>query len=116
MSSKVYCVAQFLPKAGQEQALFEVLQGLEANTLREDGCVHYRVMRQIPSPFADGKSFPLIFNEVWQDMSAFEAHCQRAELVDFFETQCKSTSGLVQDWNVCIYSDEPENFDAPKLA
>ena len=38
MSKKVYCIAQFLPKPGQEQALFQVLQALEPNTLREDGC------------------------------------------------------------------------------
>ena len=108
MSSKVYCIAQFLPKAGQEKALFIALQGLETNTLREDGCIFYRVTRQISSPFAGGKSFPLVFNEVWQDMKAFEAHCQREELMKFFDTQCKATTGLVQDWNVCIYTDEPE--------
>ncbi|MGL5502560.1 MAG: putative quinol monooxygenase, partial [Aeromonas veronii] len=43
MSKKVYCIAQFLPKPGQEQALFQVLQALEPNTLREDGCLQYRV-------------------------------------------------------------------------
>ena len=35
MSKKVYCIAQFLPKPGKEAELFKVLQGLEANTLRE---------------------------------------------------------------------------------
>lgn len=115
MSSKVYCVAQFLPKSGKEKALFEVLQSLEPNTLREDGCVQYRVTRHIESPFADGKSFPLVFNEIWRDMASFEAHCQRAEIAGFFDAQCKSPGGLVEDWNVCIYSDEPEDFDAPKF-
>ena len=37
MSKKVYCVAQFQPKAGKADELFKVLQGLEPNTLREDG-------------------------------------------------------------------------------
>ena len=41
MSKKVYCIAQFQPKPGKEQALFQVLQGLEPNTLREDGCLQY---------------------------------------------------------------------------
>jgi len=68
MSRKVYCIAQFLPKPGQEQALFQVLQALEPNTLREDGCLQYRVTRHIPSPFAEGESFPIVFNEIWQDM------------------------------------------------
>lgn len=51
MSQKVYCIAQFEPKAGKAAELFKVLQGLEPNTLREDGCIQYRVTRQIESPF-----------------------------------------------------------------
>ncbi|MEL0621591.1 antibiotic biosynthesis monooxygenase [Marinomonas arenicola] len=116
MSSKVYCIAQFLPKAGQEKAVFKLLQGLEANTLREDGCIQYRVTRQIASPAATGTSFPIVFNEIWQDMKSFEAHNQRSELAAFFQSQCLSSDGLIEDWNVCVYSDEPEDFDAPKLA
>lgn len=113
MSRKVYCVAQFLPKEGKEKALFEVLQSLEPNTLREDGCLQYRVTRQISSPFAEGKSFPIAFHEQWADMASFEAHCQRKEIVAFFEQYCQAEDGLAADWNVCIYSDEPEAFDAP---
>lgn len=113
MSSKVYCVAQFLPKEGQEKALFKVLQSLEPNTLREDGCIEYRVTRHITSPFAEGNSFPIAFHEVWADMAAFEAHCQRQEISDFFQTYCQAEDGLAADWNVCIYTDEPEDFDAP---
>lgn len=113
MSKKVYCIAQFLPKPGQEKALFKVLQSLEPNTLREDGCIAYRVTRHITSPFAEGKSFPIAFNEVWQDMASFEAHCQRQEISDFFATYCQAEDGLAADWNVCIYTDEGEDFDAP---
>lgn len=115
MSQRVYCIAQFQPKPGQTSALFKVLQALEPNTLREDGCLQYRVTRQIQSPFADGKSMPIAFNEIWQDMPSFEAHCQRREIVEFFETQCQAETGLVADWNVCVYSDEPEDYDAPVL-
>ena len=115
MSKKVYCIAQFLPKPSKEAELFKVLQGLEANTLREDACLHYRVTRHIPSPFAEGKSFPIVFNEIWADMQSFEAHCQRNEIKDFFQTYCLAETGLAADWNVCVYTDEPENFDAPKL-
>ncbi|RUM48609.1 MAG: antibiotic biosynthesis monooxygenase [Marinomonas sp.] len=113
MSSTVYCVAQFLPKEGKERELFEVLQSLEPNTLREDGCLQYRVTRHISSPFAEGKSFPIAFNEQWANMAAFEAHCQRKEIASFFETYCQAEDGLAADWNVCIYTDEPEDFDAP---
>jgi quinol monooxygenase YgiN len=115
MSQRVYCIAQFQPKPGQTSALFKVLQALEPNTLREDGCLQYRVTRQIQSPFADGKSMPIAFNEIWRDMPSFEAHCQRREIVEFFETQCQAETGLVADWNVCVYSDEPEGYDAPVL-
>lgn len=115
MSKKVYCVAQFLPKAGKEAALFKVLQSLEPNTLREDGCLQYIVTRQLASPFAEGKSFPIAFNEIWSDMASFEAHCQRAEIKHFFETYCVADDGLAADWNVCIYTDEPAEYDAPQL-
>ncbi|WP_029933615.1 putative quinol monooxygenase [Thiomicrospira pelophila] len=115
MSKKVYCLAQFLPKKGKEPELFKILQSLEPNTLREDGCIQYRVTRQISSPFADGESFPLVFNEIWQSMAHFEAHCQRPEIVNFFQTYCVSETGLAAKWNVCVYTDEPENYDAPKL-
>ncbi|WNO62059.1 putative quinol monooxygenase [Rheinheimera sp. MMS21-TC3] len=115
MSKKVYCIAQFLPKPGQEAALFKVLQALEPNTVREDGCLQYRVTRHISSPFAPGNSFPIAFNEIWADMASFEAHCQREEIKQFFAKYCTAEDGLAADWNVCIYTDEPENYDAPKL-
>lgn len=113
MSQKVYCLAQFLPKAGKEAELFKVLQSLEPNTLREAGCIAYRVTRQIQSAFADGQSYPIVFNEVWQSMAHFEAHCQRQEIVGFFQRYCLAEDGLVEKWNVCVYSDEPADYDAP---
>jgi len=106
MSSKVYCIAEFLPKEGQEQALFEALRALEPQTLREDGCLHYRVTRQIASPFAEGKGFPIVFNECWSDIDAFELHCQKDYIVRFFNDFCLSEKGLAADWNVRIFSDD----------
>jgi len=116
MSSKVYCLAQFQPKVGKENELFKILQSLEPNTTRENGCLQYTVTRHIASPFAQGKSFSIVFNEIWQDMTAFEAHCQRQEIVHFFETYCLADDGLADDWNVCVYSDEPNDYDAPNIA
>ncbi|WP_417585439.1 putative quinol monooxygenase [Nitrincola sp.] len=106
MSSKVYCTAQFLPKPGKETELFQVLQSLEPNTLREDGCIQYIVTRQIQSAFAEGTSFPIVFHEIWKDMPSFETHCQRDEISNFFERYCLADDGLAADWNVCVYSDE----------
>ncbi|MFS1893548.1 putative quinol monooxygenase [Vibrio lentus] len=115
MSKKVYCIAQFQPKEGKLNELFEVLKSLEPNTLREDGCIQYTVTRHIHSPFAEGQSFPIAFNEIWTDNEAFEAHCQRREIQQFFQEQCVEETGLVESFNVAIYSDEPENYDAPVL-
>ncbi len=61
---KVYCVAQFLPKEGKLNELFKVLQSLEPNTIREDGCIQYIVTRHIQTPFAEGDSYPIAFNEI----------------------------------------------------
>ncbi len=113
MSKKIYCIAMFKPKAGKLNELFKILQALEPNTLREDGCLQYRVTRQIDSPFAQGSGYPIAFQEIWADRASFEAHCQRKEITDFFQSQCVAESGLVEDSNVCIYSDEAEDFDAP---
>ena len=115
MSNRIYCVAMFKAKPKKENELFKVLQSLEPNTLREDGCIQYIVTRHIKSSFAEGSSFPLVFNEIWENNQAFEAHCQRKEIVDFFEAQCVAEDGLVEDYNVCIYSDQPEDYDAPIL-
>ncbi|MCF7354282.1 putative quinol monooxygenase [Vibrio sp. CK2-1] len=115
MSKKVYCVAQFQPKEGKLDELFAVLQALEPNTLREDGCLQYVVTRHRTSPFAGGESCPIAFHEIWASNEAFEAHCQRQEIADFFQQQCVAESGLVEKSNVAVYTDEPNNFDAPKF-
>ena len=114
MSRKIYCIAQFEAKPGMDEALFEVLKALEPDTLREDGCLGYVVTRPVESAFAKGKSFGVVLNEVWEDRYAFEAHCARKAIVAFFETHCASSDGLVAEHNVCIYTDEPISYDAPK--
>jgi quinol monooxygenase YgiN len=114
MSSKIYCLASFRPKAGKEEALFRVLQALEPNTLREDGCERYVVTRHIENPFAEGESYPIVFNEVWRSRSDFESHCARREIVEFFQRECVEESGLVEAYNVCVYTDEPVDYDRPQ--
>lgn len=113
MSKKIFCTAQFLPKAGREPEVFAILQALEPNSRREDGCIQYTVTRRIANPFAEGDSYPIAFHEIWSTREAFEAHCQRKEIVEFFETNCVAEDGPVEKWNVCVYSDEPADFDAP---
>ena len=114
MSKKVYCIARFRAKEGKEQELFEVLKALEPDTLREDGCLRYIVTRRIESRYAGGSGeYPLLFNEIWRDLDSFEAHCNRKAIREFFEKECLAEDGLVEKWDVNIYTDEPKEYDAP---
>ena len=106
MSQKLYCIASFQPKEGSEEALFRVLQSLEPDSLREEGCIQYRVTRHIENTFAQGESYPIVFHEIWQNVTAFETHCQRRDIVDFFERHCIDDEGLVAAYNVTAYRDE----------
>jgi len=107
MSKKVYCIAEFKAKPGQDTALFKVLQSLEPNSNREDGCLYYTVTKQIESDFAQGNSdYSIVFNECWSDIEAFESHCRRDEIQAFFQAHCVAETGLVADSNVRIFSDE----------
>ncbi len=106
MSRILYCIAQFTPKEGKSDILFETLKALEPDTLREDGCLSYRVTKQIENPFAEGESMPIVFHETWASVDDFERHCQRKGIVDFFEKECLSKNGLVKHYNVTVYRDE----------
>jgi len=106
MSKKIYCVASFEPKEGKLEELFEMMQGLEPKTIREDGCIQYVVTKHIANPYATGNSFALVFNEIWKNKEAFEAHCERDFIKEFFQSQCIDKDGLVKEFNVCTYSDE----------
>ncbi|WP_419770922.1 MAG: putative quinol monooxygenase [Candidatus Marinarcus sp.] len=106
MSKKIYCVAGFKAKKGKEEALFKVLQNLEPQTQREDGCIQYLVTKHISHPNATGDSLPIVFNEIWRDKAAFELHCAKEYITDFFQTHCLNKDGLVEEYNVCVYSDE----------
>ena len=106
MSKIIYCIAQFTPKEGKFDELFARLKALEPDTLREDGCLRYRVTKHIANPFATGQSMPIVFNEAWASVEDFERHCQRKEIVEFFESECLSSDGLVEAYNVTTYMDE----------
>lgn len=106
MSKKLYCIASFKAKNGKETELFKVLQSLEPQTLREDGCIQYIVTKHISHPNATGESFPIVFNEIWASKEAFEEHCNKPYIVDFFQTHCLNSDGLVEKYNVCVYADE----------
>ena len=106
MSEKIYCIASFKAKEGKEKELFETLKALEPITHKEEGCIQYTVTKHIEHPNAMGKSYPIVFNEIWASKEAFELHCNKSYITSFFETHCVDKDGLVQDFNVCVYSDE----------
>ena len=108
MSKKIYCIAEFAPAAGHEQELFEQLMSLEPLTLRENGCLRYRVTRQIAHPQAPTQSkFSIMFNEEWASIEDFDAHCAQSYISEFFNkyVQVPATS-ITADCNVRIFSDE----------
>lgn len=113
MSSRVYVLAQFKPKAGKESELFEILKALEPDAYREEGCVQYMLTRQISHPSATRNDYPIVFNEIWTNSDAWAAHGRRKQIENFFETQVKAESGLVEDAIVTAYSDEGYDYDAP---
>jgi quinol monooxygenase YgiN len=106
MSKKVYCIASFKAKEGKEAELFKTLQALEPETLREDGCIQYIITKHISHPNAQGDSLPLVLNEIWASKEDFEQHCAKEYIVNFFQTHCVDSKGLVEKFNVCVYSDE----------
>lgn len=113
MTSRVYVLAQFKPKAGKESELFEVLKALEPDAYREQGCIQYMLTRQINHPSATNNEYPIVFNEIWEDADSWSAHGRRKQIQHFFETQVKAETGLVEDAIVTAYSDEGYDYDAP---
>lgn len=107
MSKRIYCIASYKPRDGKFEALFKTLQALEPETRKEAGCIQYVVTKHIPHPNAPGTtSLPIVFNEVWESKEAFEDHCATKHITDFFQSQCIDKTGLVEEFNVCVYSDE----------
>ena len=104
MTSRIYCIAEFEPKLGHEQELFEKLTSLEPLALREDGCVRYRVTRQIKHPQAMQESkFSIMFNEEWASIEAFEEHCAQPYLVDFLSVMSEIQRLQLPQIVACAY-------------
>ena len=116
MTSRVYVLAQFKPKEGKEDVLFEILKALEPDSYREEGCIQYMLTRQISHPSATNNEYPIVFNEIWENAEAWSAHGRRTQIQHFFETQVQAETGLVADVVVTAYTDEGHNYDPPVYA
>lgn len=99
----VYCIAEFKAKKGKEEELFNVLKALEIPTHQEEGCIQYKVMKKIESPYAEGEHYGILFNEVWESKEIFEKHCRMPYITQFFENECLKDDGLVEKWNVNLF-------------
>ncbi|KAJ6644971.1 Succinyl-diaminopimelate desuccinylase [Pseudolycoriella hygida] len=108
MSSRLYLIAELMAKPGKEEELFKVLLGLEPLTLREDGCIRYRVTRQIYHPVSTTESkFTIMFNEEWANKTALDTHLEKPYMKEFVDKYIKSPdTSLVSDINIRIFSDE----------
>ncbi len=108
MSKKIYCIAEFEPVVGHEQELFEKLLSLEPLALREDGCLRYRVTRQLDHPQAPlHAKFSIMFNEEWASLEAFDAHSAQPYLIEFFNKYIQDpATSITADCRVRIFSDE----------
>ncbi|ABM03500.1 Antibiotic biosynthesis monooxygenase [Psychromonas ingrahamii 37] len=113
MTTRVYVLAQFKAKEGKEAELFKILQALEPDAYREEGCIQYTLTRQIEHPSATKNEYTIVFNEIWKNAQAWSAHGRRKQIQHFFATQVQAESGLVEDVIVNAYTDEGHNFDAP---
>lgn len=113
MTKRVYVFAQFKAKPGKETELFNVLKALEPDTHREEGCIRYKVTRQIDHEATTRNEYSIVFNEEWATAEDLAAHCRRQQIQQFFENKVVNPEGLVADAIVTAYSDEGTDFDAP---
>ena len=104
MSKRIYCLAVFAPKTGCEQELFELFMQLEPLALREDGCIRYRVTREINA--APNTKYSIAFHEEWASIEAFEEHSRQSYITEFFgEYAGEVPTSLIDDFSVRIFSD-----------
>lgn len=107
MLKHVQCIAEFLPKEGCEQELFDQLNHVKAKSLKhEEGCLRYLVTKQIPHAISPQMSkYTIVTIEEFVDMQAFDKHGSSSYFKDFFHKYVENKStGLVEDLNVRLFS------------
>ena len=99
----IYCIAEFKPKEGREEELFNKLKALEEPTHKEEGCVFYKVMKKFKNCNAEGDHYPILFNEQWRSEKDFDEHCAKPYIVKFFQEECLDKNGSVKEYEVSVY-------------
>ena len=99
----LYCTAEFTPKEGREEELFNKLKALEEETHKEKGCIQYIVMKKFDHKYGAGTHGGILFNEIWASEEDFENHCENKHIVDFFQNECIDENGSASSWNVNVF-------------
>jgi quinol monooxygenase YgiN len=95
-SIQVVCVAEFFAKDGKAGELIDALHVLIKPTHAEDGCIRYELNQR-----ADQQN-GITFIEKWKDKKAFDEHCAKPYISDFFNNV---RPGLVDRFEVKLYEE-----------
>ena len=109
MNKQVHVVSEWLPKKGHEQELWDTFKIFAKECLeKEEGCITYRVTKQIPHPGSPGKTkFTIVLMETFKNLKAFDEHCEAEHTVNAFNTFINLGPGcIVEDWRCRLFSED----------
>lgn len=93
---QVVCVAEFRALEGKTDDLVASLHSLIAATTAEPGCLRYELNQRV-----DDLRW-VTFVEKWKDQRAFDEHCQKPYIKDYFDNVRPT---LVEDFAVKLYQE-----------
>ncbi|RUT79083.1 putative quinol monooxygenase [Ancylomarina longa] len=76
--TQLVCIAKFIAKEGEVEALIHDLHALIALTHQEGGCIRYELNQCIDDPNR------ITFIEKWYDETTFNTHCAMPYITKFF--------------------------------
>ena len=109
MSTHVFVVSEWLPKAGHEQELRQCFKALLALTLeKEPGCIRAHVTHQISHPGSPTQSkYPIVLLQEYRDVASFDAHCAADYVANFFKTYIENKdTAIVAEWSCRLFSED----------
>lgn len=91
---QVVCVAEFHAFEGKANELISALHLLMKPTHKEPGCIRYELNQRADDPRW------ITFIEKWTDQKAFDEHCAKPYITDYFDNQRPK---LVENFEVKLY-------------
>jgi quinol monooxygenase YgiN len=95
-TTELVCVAEFLALDGKTEELVSALHSLIEPTHKEPGCLRYELNRR-----SDDSRW-ITFIEKWKDRGAFDQHCARPHIKQFFD---EVRPHLVEQFEVKLYGE-----------